>query len=1385
MNVESELIKVIKGTAEKTRKTSPYDTPAQVLRVEDGIAWVHIAGGVDETPVKLTMNAKEGDTVQVRVANGSAFLIGNATSPPTDDTTANVAVGVANKAEEKVTYLDGVVTEEIQANRAKFGELEADTAKIHNLTADQISSATAFVGDLTAENISAGDIAADHATVGDLDATYAEIDLANVNNAYINNGVFNTAAIVDGQVFTVEGNKATIKEINADEINVRNLNAKNLKIETANGYISLGDKKTPTKEFIDSLTDELNDRIDGAIETFTSTAVPTLTNYPANQWGTDEVRATHVGDVCYVVNSQIAQNGYCYRFTLNSGTFSWQLIKDSDVTAALQRLQTAEGKIGDIETFDEEIATFKTETEGDISTLQTKTTNLETSLGDKVDKTTFNQVSQKVDENSSSITTLETNVSKKADSSTVTTLSNTVNDVKQTATGNSSKISSLTQTLGTNADGTTKAGDIVHRTSAVEQDLSGFKSTVSSTYETKADANDVRSRLSTAETTISQTANNVLIKATKSDTTDVAAGKTLIQSFINVNPETVKISAKNVEIDGATTFNAIKTSADAAYDSKGAASAVQTNLDNLQIGGRNLVWDTEWKHISTRWSDWGSPTTREIVTINGKRWLHLVTTTTSFQGYSQAQDKRNGYGEIKAGDKVVISYSAYAKTAGQICTVGCHWRNSSGTIVAQNWFPSTLTTTEKRYISGVFTIPNNAVGFNVMVGDGTANAQELWISQVKIEFGTKATDWSPAPEDVQAEIDAKKSVHTLETSYSYNYSQLLTYANEYTTSWTVSSTTGVKTGDTVRLKMSVKDMSNTPVYIVGTVTSVASETRLTITSHGLDTTVIDGGNILTNSIGANQIQANAITADKIAANAITIGDMNQDAKDKVLNSNINVGGRNLLGGTANAVVPVLSTGDANNSFGSVARYNSPASEFSLEDYDETSKSMVITSSVTGNRGVGWYTHKGDVVAGEAYTFSCRVKSSVAATVHTHTAWRNGSATGGYTGWTAGGNVSLTANEWTDYSYTFTPDTAAKLSWEFMVSLCFTGQTTGVTCRIAHAKFEKGNKATDWEPAPAELAATATSYITDIDSQNGITIKAVNGNTDGSDDTKKNYIKLNTDGLDIYKGGASVAKYGDTARIGKDGQQRVEVTSSAVEIHDANGDLRLKTTGEGLELYGGTDTSHPVSTFKADGAYMGNGQEWGIYLTGTEYSSGLNLLQHDTGGGIHTGSVVLRREGKLGITSDGGDITLAVGGEHAVNISANNGLIINEHTTGIGSVLSATSSKTITTTGIDTYTQGASIKIPIGTWVITGSWPFNTGSSSGARNLGVALSTSSGNANTGILARQRVYAHNNAYAQLQVVYVGEFEEETTVYVKGASSMTYTSATTTEIRAVRIA
>ena len=100
------LTDLIKALKEVQEKTEPYDTQAVVEQIEDGVVWVRIPGGDTSTPVEMTVDAKEGDTVQVRVSGGTAFLVGNATAPPTDDTVAvqaqEVAEGAAEAAERAV-----------------------------------------------------------------------------------------------------------------------------------------------------------------------------------------------------------------------------------------------------------------------------------------------------------------------------------------------------------------------------------------------------------------------------------------------------------------------------------------------------------------------------------------------------------------------------------------------------------------------------------------------------------------------------------------------------------------------------------------------------------------------------------------------------------------------------------------------------------------------------------------------------------------------------------------------------------------------------------------------------------------------------------------------------------------------------------------------------------------------------------------------------------------------------------------------------------------------------------------------------------------------------------------------------------------------------------
>ena len=109
MNSQQELLDAINTISQS--KDRSCDTPATVLRVEGETVWVHIDGGADETPVQKTINCEQGETVQVRISNGSAFLVGNASAPPTDDKTANVAHFVAEQADIKAVKAEETATE--------------------------------------------------------------------------------------------------------------------------------------------------------------------------------------------------------------------------------------------------------------------------------------------------------------------------------------------------------------------------------------------------------------------------------------------------------------------------------------------------------------------------------------------------------------------------------------------------------------------------------------------------------------------------------------------------------------------------------------------------------------------------------------------------------------------------------------------------------------------------------------------------------------------------------------------------------------------------------------------------------------------------------------------------------------------------------------------------------------------------------------------------------------------------------------------------------------------------------------------------------------------------------------------------------------------------
>lgn len=76
---------------------------------------------------------------------------------------------------------------------------------------------------------------------------------------------------------------------------------------------------------------DLQNQIDGAIETWFYDGVPTLSNAPAIGWTTDNDKKTHLGDLYYD-----NETGKAYRFAKDGSTYKWIIITDTELTKALK-----------------------------------------------------------------------------------------------------------------------------------------------------------------------------------------------------------------------------------------------------------------------------------------------------------------------------------------------------------------------------------------------------------------------------------------------------------------------------------------------------------------------------------------------------------------------------------------------------------------------------------------------------------------------------------------------------------------------------------------------------------------------------------------------------------------------------------------------------------------------------------------------------------------------------------------------------------------------------------------------------------------------------------------------------------------------------------------
>ena len=98
-----------------------------------------------------------------------------------------------------------------------------------------------------------------------------------------------------------------------------------------------------TQDDYDTAIANLQSQIDGQISTYSGGVVPTLSNYPANEWTTDAIKSQHVGAL-YLVTSDSGSPyaGQYYRFEQSGNNFAWVLVEDSALATALATAAAAQ-----------------------------------------------------------------------------------------------------------------------------------------------------------------------------------------------------------------------------------------------------------------------------------------------------------------------------------------------------------------------------------------------------------------------------------------------------------------------------------------------------------------------------------------------------------------------------------------------------------------------------------------------------------------------------------------------------------------------------------------------------------------------------------------------------------------------------------------------------------------------------------------------------------------------------------------------------------------------------------------------------------------------------------------------------------------------------------
>ncbi|WP_313515127.1 hypothetical protein [Sphingobacterium sp.] len=519
----------------------------------------------------------------------------------------------------------------------------------------------------------------------------------------------------------------------------------------------------------------------------------------------------------------------------------------------------------------------------------------------------------------------------------------------------------------------------------------------------QSDYNALNQRVGTAESTIIQYANQIQSKVaqTQFDTLNNTVGG--LSGRVSSAESTITQQA------GLIATKVTQSQVDV---------SLNTALGTIKVGGRNYITNSA--------AEWSTPG------------------MSSYSAYGVYRTNLNDLFENLLGKPLMISFDAKVDLINGATSGAIRVYSSNGN--AKYIYSSVIPGVTKDWVRyeapiNLVSTSNTGAGKIEFYGEGAnANLVKIYIRNLKLEVGTKATDWSPAPEDVDGELSGLKSrVSTAETSITQN-------------------------ADAIALRATKTEVTTAQNTAIATSKSY-TDNSISVTNNAIalkaDRTVTDALNSRLNNAELKITPTAIISTVKGATETIVNEAVN----------NLQVGATNIFYDSFLKAPQMWGT-----TLGTMA-----STSFAVGNSVRFNKTSTDAGAFGYQRNSG--TQSFSVVNGEEYTLSFDIRGNIGYLNYVFL-MRNEAGQANQQLHSELNRLELTGINSTTYirasttfRSTFTNDLAS-----ILLAL-----SVGVTFwfEIKDIKVEKGNKATDWSPNPSEVESRMVSAESSIIQQAGL------------------------------------------------------------------------------------------------------------------------------------------------------------------------------------------------------------------------------------------------------------------------------------------------------------